>query len=766
MLSSAPVMTGSYDYPTVALSFLVAVSASYAALDLAGRVTAARSSARAAWLAGGAAAMGLGIWSMHFIGMLAFHLPVAVSYHWPTVLVSGLAGTVASAVALYVVSREKMDVPEAIAGSFIMGAGIAAMHYIGMAAMRLPAVMQFDRLLVSLSVVLAVVFSLAALLLAFDLRKETKETTPRKIGSAIVLGIAICVMHYTAMAAANFRPAALSAGLSRTLSISALGTAGIATVTLTVLGLAVLASSIERQHYAEALTQLEGDYRLLVERAPYGIFRSTRDGRLLMVNPALVRMLGYASEAELLKANLNTDIYVRRADRENVITLHSNGDRTVDTELEWKRKDGRQIRVRAHGRAIGDKTEAMNYFEVIIEDITERKLLENQARRAQKMEAVGQFAEGIAHDFNNLLQVILGQSQLISKQIDANSDSGVRLQHVLTAAERAKWLTTQLLLFGRQEAAELQVIDPNAVLAELRTLLEHLIGDHIVLVTELSPELWRVRSERERIQQVIMNLAANARDAMPDGGTVKIVTENAEINESAAAEHPGVPPPGRYVVLAVSDSGTGMDKATLAHIFEPFFTSKGPGKGTGLGLTVVHNIVTQQGGYITLQSQPGRGSTFNIYLPAVEEAAPAPAAERNERGVPRGSETVLLVEDSQSVRILIRDYLESSGYTVLEAQDGEQAMELARKHRGPVHLVLTDVVMPRIGGPQLARRLKAILPESKVLYMSGYTSKLPVADEKIEQEEASPLQKPFTAEDLLWKVRSVLDRGGARNELQ
>lgn len=709
--------------------------------------------------------MGLGIWSMHFIGMLAFHLPVAVRYHWPTVLVSGLAGTVASGVALYVVSREKMDVPEAIAGSFMMGAGIAAMHYIGMAAMRLAAVMQFDRLLVSLSVVLAVVFSLAALLLAFDLRKEAKETTPRKIGSAIVLGIAICVMHYTAMAAASFRPAAIGAGLSRTLSISALGTAGIATVTLTVLGLAVLASSIDRQHYAEALTQLEGDYRLLVERAPYGIFRSTRDGRLLMVNPALVRMLGYASEAELLKANLNTDIYVRRADREKVIALQSNGDRTVDTELEWKRKDGRQIRVRAHGRAIGDKTEAVHYFEVIIEDISERKRLEDQARRAQKMEAVGQFAEGIAHDFNNLLQVILGQSQLISKQIDANSDSGLRLQHVLTAAERAKWLTTQLLLFGRQETVELQVIDPNAVLAELQTLLERLIGEDIVLVTELSPDLWRVRSERERIQQVIMNLAANARDAMPEGGILKIVTENAEINEPSAAETPGVLP-GRYAVLTVSDSGTGMDTATLARIFEPFFTSKGPGKGTGLGLTVVHNIVTQQGGYITLQSQPGRGSTFRIYLPGVEEAAPAPAPERNERGAPRGSETVLMVEDSQSVRILIRDYLESSGYTVLEAQDGEQAMELARKHRGPVHLVLTDVVMPRIGGAELARRLKAIHPESNVVYMSGYTSKLPAADEKIEQEEVSLLQKPFTAEDLLWKVRSVLDRRGAGNELQ
>jgi len=764
MISADSAMTGSYDYPTVALSFLMAVSASYAALDLSGRVTAARSSARAAWLAGGAAAMGLGIWSMHFTGMLAFHLPVAARYHWPTVLVSLLAAAVASAVALYVASREKMGPLQALAGSVPMGAGIASMHYIGMAAMSLAAVTQFDRLLVGLSIVLAIVFSFAALLLAFDLREETRETTPRKIGSAIVLGIAICAMHYTAMAAASFRPAAVSAGLSRTVSISALGTAGIATVTLTVLGLAVLASSIDRQHYAQALTQLEGDYRLLIERAPYGILRSTPDGRLLMVNPALVRMLGYPCEAELLKADLNRDLYVRRADRERIIARHSEGDQTIDTELEWKRKDGRQIRVRAHGRVIRDKPDAVNYFEVIVEDITERKRLEDQARRAQKMEAIGQFAEGIAHDFNNLLQVILGQSQLVAKQIDPNSGSGVRLQHVLTAAERAKWLTTQLLLFGRQDAVEVQVIDPNAVLAELRTMLERLMGEDIVLVTELSPDLWRVRSERERIQQVIMNLAANARDAMPGGGTLKIVTENAEVNEATAAQHPGVPP-GRYVVVTVGDSGTGMDAATRAHIFEPFFTTKEPGKGTGLGLAVVQNIVAQQGGYVTLQSEPGHGSTFRIYLPAVEEAAPAPAAERIERGSPRGSETVLLVEDSQSVRLLIRDYLESSGYTVLEATDSEQAVELARKHQGPLHLVLTDVVMPRIGGPELARRLRTIHPETGVLYMSGYVARAPAAEEKME-ESVSILQKPFTAEDLLWNVRRILDKGGTSNQVQ
>jgi PAS domain S-box-containing protein len=502
------------------------------------------------------------------------------------------------------------------------------------------------------------------------------------------------------------------------------------------------------------VTQLEGDYRLLVERTPVGILRSSPDGRLLVVNRALVHMLGYDSESELLKANLNTDIYVNPAERARNIELFSETDQIVLSEVEWKRKDGSRIRVRGNGQVIRDKTGRVEYCG-IVEDITERKILEDQTRQAQKMEAIGQFAEGIAHDFNNLLQVILGQSQLISKQIDPHSGSGVRLQHVVEAAERAKWLTTQLLLFGRHEAAELQVIDPNAALEELRTLLERLMGEDIVLVTELSPDLWRVRSERERIQQVIMNLAANARDAMPEGGTLKIVTENAEINESTAAEPPGVLP-GRYVVLTVSDSGTGMDAATRARIFEPFFTTKEPSKGTGLGLTVVQNIVTQQGGYIILQSEPGHGSTFRIYLPAVEEVEQTQPAKKTEELSPRGSETVLLVEDAQGVRMVIQEYLQSGGYSVLAPETPGQVLELAQKHQGPIHLLLTDVVMPGMGGAELARQTRALRRDIKVLYMSGYAPRAAGRDEGLE-EGAPFLQKPFTSEDLLRSVRRVLD---------
>jgi two-component system, cell cycle sensor histidine kinase and response regulator CckA len=372
------------------------------------------------------------------------------------------------------------------------------------------------------------------------------------------------------------------------------------------------------------------------------------------------------------------------------------------------------------------------------------------------MEAIGQLAGGIAHDFNNLLLVILGQCHFLAKEIDPTSAGHARLQEIQKAADRARWLTAQLLIFGRREALELQVMDPNAAVAELRELLEHLIGEDIVLLTELSPALGRVRSDRGLIQQVIMNLAVNARDAMPEGGTLRITTENVEVHEISATRHAGVPP-GRYAMLTVSDSGTGMDAATSAHIFEPFFTTKEPGKGTGLGLAVVQSVVAQSGGYVTVQSEPSQGSTFRIYLPLVDEAVQVPTPGKSEAVSPRGSETVLLVEDAQSVRLLIRDYLESSGYAVLQAKSSEEAIVLAQKHRGPIHLLLTDVVMPRLGGPQLARRLKTIHPETKVLYMSGYALKAAAGYEGLEQNIRF-LQKPFTSEDLLGNIRRTLEQ--------
>jgi len=753
-ISAQTAIVGSYDYGEVARSILIAVAASYAALDLGGRVTAARGRVRAAWLTGGAIAMGIGIWAMHFKGMLAFRLSVPVRYHWPTVLMSLVIAVLASATTLYVATRQKMGPAQAWAGSFIMGSGIAAMHYVGMAAMRLLAVNRFDPVLVTLSVVLAVLFSRIALMFTFDYREDFRGTTLAKVFSAAVMGAAISLMHYTGMASVSFIPAALFPNLSHTMSISPLGNYGIFIVTLLVLGTAILTSSVDRRFHAQALGHLEANYRSLVERSPYGILRSTPDGKLLMVNAALVRMLGYTSEAELLRANLAKDVYVDPAQRKRIIEQYSKTDLILDCEALWKRKDGSQITIRGNGRVIRDETERVECFEVIVEDITERKVLAEQTRQAQKMEAIGQFAGGIAHDFNNLVLVILGQCEFVLKRIEPGDNRYTRLQEIRRAAERAQWLTAQLMIFARRGELELQAIDLNSALKELHELLERLIGEDIVLVTELSPTLGRIQSDRSLIQQVIMNLAANARDAMPGGGILRIATENVEISEASIPERRGVPA-GRYVMLTVTDSGTGMDAETRARLFEPFFTTKEAGKGTGLGLAVVQGIVAQSGGHVTVQSELGRGSAFKVFLPVVEQPEQT-EAKKTEGVSPRGSETVMLVEDAQSVRIVIRDYLESAGYSVLEPEAPGQVLELAQTHPGPIHLLLTDVVMPGMGGADLAREMRSVRPDIKVLYMSGYAPRAAGGGERLE-ESVPFLQKPFTSEDLLRSVRRVLD---------
>ena len=776
MISADAAMAGSYHFRLVALSVLVAMSASYVALDLAERVTATKGSVQKAWLAGGTTAMAIGIWAMHFTGMLAFNLPVHISYHWPTVLFSFAIAVVCSAVFLYMFSRQKPGLAGATASGIILGLGIAGLHYTGMAAMRMAATTHFVPWIVTLSVVFAIVNSSVGLWFAFYFRAENRTMVWRKIGSSVVLGSAIWTMHYTGMSAARFIPSSMPQDLSRTVSVSTLGTAGISAVSLLVLGLAVWSSAVDRRIQGalhgflletlidttkreraeeEARRELEVNYRSLVERSPYGILSATPDGTLLMVNPALVRMLGYDSEAELLRANLARDVYVDPAERERTVALYSRSDQIVDIEVLWKRKDGRQISVRVNGRVIRDKTGRVEFFDAIVEDVTERKLLEDQARQSQKMEAIGQFAGGIAHDFNNLLLVILGQCQFVLKEIQPGDKRYARVQEIQRAAERGQWLTAQLMIFARRGKLELQVIDLNAALEELRQLLERLIGEDIVLVMELSPTLGRVQSDRGLIQQVIMNLAANARDAMPEGGNLNIATENVEISEISTTQHQGVPP-DRYVVLTVSDSGTGMSAAIQARLFEPFFTTKEAGKGTGLGLAVVRSIVAQSGGYITVQSEPGRGSTFKVFLPVVEQAEQAQTAKKREEVGSRGSETVLLVEDAQSVRILIREYLESGGYVVLEAKTPEQALEFAQEHQGPIHLLLTDVVMPGMGGLELARQITSVRPNIKVLYMSGFVPKAAGGEEL--EEGASFLQKPFISEDLLRSVRQVLDK--------
>jgi signal transduction histidine kinase/ActR/RegA family two-component response regulator len=392
----------------------------------------------------------------------------------------------------------------------------------------------------------------------------------------------------------------------------------------------------------------------------------------------------------------------------------------------------------------------------VFKDITERRRLEEQVRQSQKLEAVGRLAGGVAHDFNNLLTVVSGYAELLAVNPTLDRRGQEAVAEVKAAADRAISLTRQLLAFSRNQMLQPRAIDLNGVIAEINKLIRRLIGEDIALTTHLAADLGPVTADPGQVEQVILNLAVNARDAMPRGGALTITTGNATVGPAAQAQ-PGLPP-GRYALLTVADTGCGMDEATKARIFEPFFTTKEPGKGTGLGLAVVHGIVAQSGGHIDVQTAPGRGTTFRILLPQAEGPVPPPAAARAAPGKPAGgTETVLLVEDEDAVRAFAARVLQTYGYQVLEARDGAEAQQVAARDGRAPDLMVTDVVMPGLSGLELARRLGPARPGMKVLFMSGHTDDA-ITRRGVLSPEASFLHKPFTPEELAGKVREVLDR--------
>jgi signal transduction histidine kinase/ActR/RegA family two-component response regulator len=391
---------------------------------------------------------------------------------------------------------------------------------------------------------------------------------------------------------------------------------------------------------------------------------------------------------------------------------------------------------------------------IAIQDITERKQLEGQLRQAQKMEAVGRLAGGIAHDFNNLLNVITGYGEMLSDHFAAGDPMTARVDQIKKAAQRAAALTRQLLAFSRKQVIEPRVLDLNALLAETDNMLRRVIGEDVELITVQGQDLGRIKADPGQIEQIVMNLVINARDAMPQGGRLRIETANSDLDAAYVRQHPGARA-GSYVMLAVSDNGVGMDAEIQSHIFEPFFTTKETGKGTGLGLATVYGIVKQNLGYIWLSSEPGKGASFLIYLPRVHENLEAAQAREPARP-PRGTETVLVVEDEDAVRHVIREALRQFGYTVLESGDAEEGLRLSETHAGPIQLLVTDMVMPKMNGWILAQQVQARRADIRVLYMSGYTDNSVVQQGVLERGLAF-LQKPFTLKALAVKVRQTLD---------
>ena len=379
---------------------------------------------------------------------------------------------------------------------------------------------------------------------------------------------------------------------------------------------------------------------------------------------------------------------------------------------------------------------------------------EEQLRQSQKLEAIGRLAGGIAHDFNNQLAIILGYSDMLLDLLDANDPSRNRLGMIKEAATRAASLTRQLLAFSRKQVLEPCVLDLNSAVTELTKMLRPLIGEDIELALALDPALGSVKVDPTQIDQIIMNLAVNARDAMPEGGRLTIGTANVELDEGYSSEHVSVQP-GPYAMLSITDTGIGMERETQTHIFEPFFTTKESGKGTGLGLATVYGIVKQSEGYIWVYSELGRGTTFKIYFPRVDEAALATALPKVSSADLTGWETVLVAEDEAILRELAGEFLVSAGYTVLDAPDGAQALEACERHPGPIHLLMTDAVMPRMSGAELARRIQTLRPDTKVLYVSGYADDAVFRNGLLEPGAAF-LQKPFSKETLLLKLREIL----------
>src|SRR3954454_14639216 len=516
---------------------------------------------------------------------------------------------------------------------------------------------------------------------------------------------------------------------------------------------AQLASAVEIKRNELALRRSEARYRSLVQSSVYGIYRSSLEGRFLDVNPALIAMLGYERPEQVLLLDPEKDVFAQPQEHARLIEEFRRTGRLDGIELKWKRKDGSVITVRISGRAVSSADEPADVLEAIAEDVTDRRALEDQLRQSQKMEAVGRLAGGVAHDFNNLLMVISGYAEVILASLPPENPLHEKGRAIQLAADRATTLTRQLLAFSRKQLLELKVVDVNAIVEDMERLLRPLIGENVELVTALAPQAAQVRADAGQLEQVLRNLVVNAKDAMPGGGRLTIQTQNTVMDERPRPGQQFIRP-GRYVMLSVSDTGSGMDKETQSRIFEPFFTTKEKGKGTGLGLSTVYGIVKQSGGYVMVESEVGHGTTFHIYLPQVEGIAEkqTPSAPHAASG---GSETILLVEDEESVRQLVRDTLEAKGYRVLEAESGEAGLSIAEGHDGKIDLVITDVIMPGIGGRELVKQLAQARPSTKFLYLSGYTEDAIVSEGSLEEGTAF-LQKPFSLQSLSRKVREVL----------
>jgi PAS domain S-box-containing protein len=518
----------------------------------------------------------------------------------------------------------------------------------------------------------------------------------------------------------------------------------------------VLADITSRKRAETALRESEVKYRALVEHATYGIFRASQEGRFLAVNPALAEMLGYDSEDELLAANIASDVCLDPGRLKRLMTQAAMTDRIDDVETKWKRKDGTIITVRLSGRMVRGADGRIEAVEMIVEDVTQQRALQAQLRHAQKMEGIGQLTGGIAHDFNNILTAVLANAELIASALPEELAAlRAEVDDIRGAVRRGAAMIRKLMAFSRREHLDMRPIDMAGVVEDLVPMLRRLLPEHIEIEATRAEDGATARADRNAIEQVVLNLATNARDAMPDGGVLNIGTTTVILDERYRALH-GWGDPGEYVCLCVSDTGSGMEDALRSKIFEPFFTTKPQGEGTGLGMAMVYGLVKQHGGFIDVESQVDHGTVVKVYFPVVPdlqlEGVPVPPP----RQVTGGTEAILLVEDEESIRRASRRVLERYGYTVLVAPDGLEAFSLLKDPTTRVDLVITDVVMPRLGGRKLYDAVRAEGIDVRFIFTSGYAER--DVQDRIQLDPQMPfLHKPWTVADLLMRVREVLD---------
>jgi PAS domain S-box-containing protein len=739
----------------IALSILIAMAASFTALDLAGRIRYADGWGRRAWLGAAALVLGGGIWSMHFVGMLAFSAAMPATYDFQLTLLSFLIALVVTGFGFYVASRDRVTLLLIGLSGIIMGLGIAGMHYTGMAAMHVGARLSYDPLYVVLSIMIAIGASTAALWLAFR-----THSLGQKLAAAVAMGVAISGMHYVAIFGTDFQmhPAdhvtvepALVGNVQLVVAVTA--------ATFVILCAAAMAAIYDRRfasladREAVVLRESEERFRFLYRKTPLPLHSLGPDGRIEQVSDRWLALLGYEREDVIGHpiTDFMTPDSTRQRNEEHWPRLLASGE-LREAEYRMVAKDGRVFDCILSAIAERDDEGKVTRTLCGLIDVTERRRAEEALRQAQKLEAVGQLTGGIAHDFNNLLAVILGNLELARKRAPDDARLLRLLDNTIQGAQRGAALTQRMLAFARRQDLKPEPVDVPDLVLGMADLLRRSIGPSVRIETRFPLGLARARVDANQLELALLNLAVNSRDAMPNGGSIVIAAREEEVANDASEGSDGSGlANGHYFCLAVSDDGPGMDRATLARATEPFFTTKGVGKGTGLGLAMVHGLAAQSGGRLVLKSQVGEGTTAEIWLPiagARPEVAP-PVAVAEPPPVPQGVSAVLVVDDDLLVLTSTAAMLEDLGYATAEASTGMQALEMLESGR-TFDVVLTDQAMPGMTGVQLAAAIKARWPNLPVVLGTGYAELPEGADPDLLR-----LGKPFSRDSLERAVTSA-----------